>query len=435
MKTIEEMKAEIRSLTKEGKELLEADNPTKEAVVRSKEIMNEIAALEAEVEKQVELEEARANLEAQEARNNKPAERKVAPAQVETADRTPKIVVGGSDSKYFRNNREAYEVGMWAAATFAGNKKAQRWINDYAPQYETRAQSVSVDSAVVPTPLSSAIINLVKEYSVFPKLARNYPMTSNTLDIPRRGRHTTAYWTNEEASTTESQTSWNQVQLQANKLSGRTVFSREIVEDAVIDIMDFVVEDISSEMSKKIDEQGFNGTGSPFTGITTAIEADSGLDSHVTISTINTLAEVTNTHLTTLMSGLPSYARRNAKWICSREAADQVFGRLKAAGGGHTTQTLSGGLGDQYLGYEIVISDVMPYAADLDGQVMLMFGDMSQSSAFSVRSGLDFIVDPYSKAQTGQIVITAHQRVALNNHSLGNDHDDSPVQALVGSAS
>lgn len=432
MKDIDLLKGEIREKTLSAQDIINADSPTKEDLAKYDEVMAEVRSLKEKLENQEAIEKRRLELDAEVAKLEKKEERKTQ-AQPLEVDGKAKVEVRGKKSSYFDSSYAAYECGQWLAAQVLNDQKAQRWINTHT-NYEIRAQSVGTDSSLVPTPLSSTIINLRDEFGTFPRYAQRYTMTSNTLDVPKRGQKSSAYWVDEATNVTESSTRWSQVSLTAKKIGAYSVLSREISEDAVIDLADFVARDIAMQLAEEIDTQGWMGTGSPFTGLVTAIEANAALGAHVTIDTVDQFSEVTATHLTTLMANLPSYARRGAAWYVSPEGASLIFDRLKISGGGHTSTTLSGATGENFMGFPVRVIESFPSSTgSLDNEVLCVFGRVDMSSIYAERSGLEIIVDPYTLSQSGQVQMTALQRVSMAPaHSLGTTHEDSPVVALVG---
>ena len=345
----------------------------------------------------------------------------------------------------------AYRAGLWARATLFNDQRAQQRCLDLGVRLDIRNAMSTTSNPdggfLVADEMAQAIIDLREAYGVFRKLARVWPMGSDTMMIPRRAGGITIGQVGENPSSAISQSTptFGQVQLVAKKAGGLSLLSSEIAEDAVIDLADWIANEFAYAFALFEDQCAFIGDGtSTYLGIrglgnlftTTggsgggqlvgAVDAASGHD---------TFAEIDNADLTTLMGKLPEYARMNAKWICSAVAADVVFGRLAAIAGGNNTQTLREGVGLSYLGYPIVISQVCPTSTgDLSDLPMLYFGDLSKSSALGDRRQLRVFPSEHRYMDTDQIGIRGTTRFDVVHHDVGDTTTGNagPVVALVG---
>ena len=138
--------------------------------------------------------------------------------------------------------------------------------------------------------------------------------------------------------------------------------------------------------------------------------------------------------LTSVMGGPSQYAiGSGAKFLCSALAKSIVFGRLKATAGGNTVQSLGGAPNDDYLGYPIVTSEVMPaVTSTLVNKVMILFGRFDMAASIGTRRGIEMqtLVERY--AELGLIGVLATERVDINVHDLGSTTVKGPVAAAYG---
>jgi HK97 family phage major capsid protein len=122
---------------------------------------------------------------------------------------------------------------------------------------------------LVPEEMMNEIIVLRETYGVFRKECRVVPMGRDTLNWPRRTGGLTAYFMARRRRITESSASFDNVNLTAKKLGALTKLSTEIAEDAVINIADYIVDEIAYAFASKEDDCGFNGDGtSTYGGMT-----------------------------------------------------------------------------------------------------------------------------------------------------------------------
>ena len=132
------------------------------------------------------------------------------------------------------------------------------------------------------------------------------------------------------------------------------------------------------------------------------------------------------------MGALPGFTP-NPKFYCSRMCEAMVFGRLKAAGGGNTIETLSGAIRQTYLGVEIVTSEVLPkVATSLDNRAMILYGDMSQAATLGDRRGISIATSSDRYFELDQIAIKATERVAIVVHDYGTTSVKGPILGLIG---
>jgi HK97 family phage major capsid protein len=335
--------------------------------------------------------------------------------------------------------KNAYRSGQWLAATMFGNEKAAQYCRDNGIGVQ-KAQSEGVNTAggfLVEGEMEKTIIDLREEYGTFRGFSTVRPMASDTQSQPRRTGGLTAYWLAEAALATESQKSWDNVSLVAKKLMCYSLISSELSEDAFINVADDLANEMAYAFAVAEDAAGWNGDGtSTYGGIrgirskiidgthtASAIDAASGHD---------TFAEYDATDLVTIMSKLPKYARRNARWYTSTVGFDLVFQRLTAAAGGNSIMTLGQGLGFSYLGYPIVIDQTLPTATtDISDTAVMFFGDLAQATLMGTRRGITVKTSEHFKFTNDQIAITGTERVDINVHSLGDNTTAGPIIALV----
>ncbi len=356
---------------------------------------------------------------------------------------------GPVDSDGFDAEERAYRSGMFILAALLkghpAHETARAWCleNGMAPNLKAQAEGVNTAGGfLVPTQFETAIIDLREEYGMFRQECRMVPMGSDSMTIPRRSGGVTAYWVGENSQITASQKGWGQVSLVAKKLGALTLMSTELAEDAVISIADDLAQEMAYAFAQAEDDAGWNGTGaSTYGGITGvkvklggvigsgqfagAVDAASGHD---------TFAEIDASDLATLMSKLPKYAEKSAKWYASMPAWNLVFQRLMAAAGGVTIQELSGGKPKRsYLGYDVVIDQTLPTSTgDLSDLPMLYFGDLSLAARMGERRGVRVKTSDDRYFEYDQIGVQATERVDIVVHDVGDATTAGPIVALIG---
>lgn len=352
----------------------------------------------------------------------------------------------------------AFASGMWTIANLfpqnhAMKFRATRWCAEHQNVlYNALSTSVpSTGGNLVPDVLSQTIIDLREKYGIFRQWCDVVPMPSDTYVIPRRTTSVTPYWIGEGAALTASDPAWDNISLVAKKLTAFTKVSSELSEDAVVNIMDWLTMDIGQQLAYEEDRVGFNGTGldtdGGINGLLNKVQGSTVTASFVVVPTAthNTFAELDATDLMTLMAAVPQYALDGAAFFTSQSGASLVFGRLMAAAGGNTQQSLSAenisadrarGIVGYYQGYPIVVSQVLPTESTTKTNLpMLAFGNLSKAAVLGERRSVNFQTDQSVYFASDQLAIKATARLDINVHSLGNTSTAGPIVVLKGGSS
>ncbi len=356
--------------------------------------------------------------------------------------RIPAVAKRTGKLKAFRGahaEERAYRSGMWARATLFRSERAFDWClrNGIDIRNAQSEGDNSAGGALVPEDFSQAIIDLREEYGVFRQNTYVEPMGSDTMLIPRRKGGATAYYVGEGTQVTESATSWDNIRLTAKKLASLVRFSTEVDEDAIISFADRLAMEIAYAFANAEDLAGFTGDGTStyggIRGITNYLTTANGYGGvGNAASGHDTMAEIDATDLQTCMSKLPQYARKGAKWFCSSVAFDLIFGRLMANAGGNTIRDVEAGYTPMYLGYPIVISQVLPTSTGtINGTPVLLFGNLNLTAAMGDRRGIRIRPSDQRYLEYDQLALLATQRFDIVNHDLDSS-TAGPMAALCG---
>lgn len=351
-----------------------------------------------------------------------------------------------STLKNFRGENaveRAHRFGQFALATLWGSNKAFEWCRNNGIILE-RAQSEGVNSAggfLVPEEFTFDIIDLRDSYGMFRRLCQVMPMGRDTINVPRRTGGLTAYAVGEGGGITQSQASWDNVKLTANKWGVLTLMSSELDEDAAVNIGDILVGEMAYAFAITEDTAGFAGDGSGtyhgikgFTkyfndGVGSLVGAVDAASNH------DTFAEIDSTDLALLMGKLPQYVyvRGRPAFYCSQLAWALVFQRLIMASGGISKDDATGRVVHQYLGFPVEITPSLPaVTTDLSDQAMILFGDIGLAATFGNRRGMAVARSTEYKFAEDQIAIKATERFDINVHDIGTSSVAGPVVALMG---
>ena len=334
----------------------------------------------------------------------------------------------------------AYRAGMWAMAVIHDNPRARRWCRDHDVQMRVASSAaIGTGGAVVPDEMSMAIIDLREEYGVARRICDVVTMASDTQKIPRRTGGVTAYFVGDNTATTESDKSWDQVELVARELSALSRIPMSYVEDAAIDVAEDLAREMAYAFVEKEDDCLVNGDGtSTYGGIVGlrpklvdgthtvgAIDATSGTD---------TIPEVDGDDLDAVRAVLPAYADANAKWLVHKAFKNRVHDAITRAAGGNTMETLAGKPRPAYLGDEIVVSQKMPgaLATNYNNLCMALYGDFEKGVTLGDRRGFVVQVLRERYAEYRQLGVIGWERFDIVAHDLGDTSVAGPIVGLIG---
>lgn len=334
-----------------------------------------------------------------------------------------------------RAEEQAYRVGQFILASMFENEKAAGWCRENGIIL-TRAQSEGVNSAggwLVPEEMMASIIDLRETYGVFRRSAQVIPMGRDTMNWPRRTGGVTAYFVAEGVAPTESTATWDNVNLTAKKLAALVRISTELGEDAIINVADWITNEIAYAFASKEDDCGFSGDGtSTYGGIRglSPLFLDTTHTAGLFTATGHaTFDAITATDISSTMALLPYYALPGAKFYCSQYAFALMFERLVAAAGGNSIATLNGEVQYRYLGVPIVISQKMPSTTPT-GTIGLYYGDLAKAAAMGERRQVNIMRSEHRYFDTDQIGLLGTERVDINVHDVGSTTVAGPIVAM-----
>lgn len=245
----------------------------------------------------------------------------------------------------------------------------------------------SAGGFLVPEEFAAEVNRVVEDFGLVPKLARKFPMSTDTLNVPRLASSVTVYYPGEATAGTASQPVFEQVVLASKTLVGITPMSNELLADANVSVVDLLVELFAEAIGGMLDQQGFAGTGSPFTGIlvdsgVTVVQPANGTGAS-TFTGASTPAQAR-----TLISNVKPWALQGAAFIMHRT----VWGLMQvvepSAGAGYAisaanpvltgaamTQGYPNAMAGTLWGYPVYLSDKMPSTTAVSTKYII-FGNL-----------------------------------------------------------
>lgn len=435
--SMEKIKAESREIAEKIDNLraVESDDA---AVIEQRDadlgtLMQRAEELEVEAEAAAKVLEARAKLDAIVNR----CSALDAPRQVEAREvEKPRAVQYAGRLRHFQNAEQAYRCGQFIAGYVLGDASARDWCerNDVY----TRAMGGSSSTkggAFVDDVLSQTLIRNVEEKNEVYNEMQRFPMSSDTLLVPKRTGGFSGAWIAENAEISTSDATASQVQLVAAKYAVGVKVANELLADSVIDLSQMVVQEFTTAYTAALTEAVVNGDGtSTYGSITGILDSTGGILAAGSAGTIHTTdagnnlpTEVTVDDFTALLALAPRYALDNAKFICSPYVYHQVMQRLDLAQG---VSSLQVGAGPSFLGYDVVLSQAMPGSAAGAGDCIVLFGDFSRAGAFGIRRDFEIKSSSDRYVEFDQTALFGSLRATAVWHDLGSASAVGPVVGL-----
>jgi HK97 family phage major capsid protein len=339
-------------------------------------------------------------------------------------------------------DERAYRFGMFCLGVYGKKSAVEFCAKQGIPLVDdvhakTQRENVNASSGfLVPDEFQNDLIDLREQYGVFRQNARVVPMASDTRSDPRRVNGVTAYFVGESSAATLSDKSWDRVRMTAKKLMVLTKYSNELNEDAVLNIGDDLAGEIAYAFALKEDQCGFSGDGTStyggIVGVTNALlnvfpGTPANVMGLVTASGSGYAASYGSIALADfnrVVSTLPEYADvpGEAKWYCSKFFWGTVMQKLAtAAGGNRVADIVNGALVKTFLGYPVVVSQVLPKTSAVN-QVACLFGNLRMAASLGDRRQTTIQMSEHAlnAFEQDEVVIRGTERFDIVVHDVGD---------------
>lgn len=334
----------------------------------------------------------------------------------------------------------AYQAGLWVAATMYGHTPSRQSYQERYGEINAVLSTVNNSGAAyfVPDVVETSVIELVEQFGVFRRYAELVPMASDTQTEPRWTGGQPAYFVSEGQAPTESDPSWDKVGLTAKNLACFGKMSRNLNEDAIINLGDKWAMAAAVSFAEKEDDCGFNGDGTStygnIAGLRTKVIDSANAASLHTATGEATLGALTVGTFESVIGKLPEYPGISPVWFCHKEVFHASMGRLKRTAGGVSMQEMTEGGTPTYAGYPVVFSQKMPKAASVTtGVTGILFGDLSMAAKFGDRRGRTFETGLDGNDFSKQLLsMLCTERFDINCHTIVDPRNSSNAGPIIG---
>ena len=336
--------------------------------------------------------------------------------------------------KNFKTNDEAFRFGSWALACI-GFKKSAQWCTDngIVTKIANMEGNNSAGGFIVPDEFENSIVTLRESFGVIRNHARVVPMSSDIKRMPRRASNLTASFVGEASTASQTNGTFDQINLVAKKSMVLTKFSSELSEDAVVNFADDLAGEMAYAQAKLEDQCAFIGDSTSTYGGITGLATAVGSAGVSTAASSHTFSTIDLADIQAAFAKLPQYADNgNAKIYCHKAVWNSVFLRLAYVSGGNNAVDLLTGSGQlSFAGYPVVLCQAMNSTTG-NGAIACHFGDMSQAVYFGDRrqTAVDFSNSALTSFETDMLCYRATTRWDLVCANVGDTTNAGSIVTL-----
>lgn len=354
----------------------------------------------------------------------------------EPADR---IFVRQAKLRAFKNEREAYQAGMWYRSIVSrlynrDDKEADLFCMRHGMDISNTSYegSGAAGGYLVPPQISQTIIDVRERVGIARQVCQIQPMTGDMVSIPKRSGGLTVYYPNELQTMTDSDKTWQQIALAAQKRSVVSKISQELVDDALISIVDNVVSEQAYALALREDLELCNGDGTSTYGGVTGLRTAIGTAGVYTCDANENLwSEIDLEDVMATMAKLPDRFHRSPVWLCSTNFYFAVFARLLATAGGVGLSELQNGDGNRrsFFGVPVLTTAAMP-TTDADSTIHALFGQFDMAVILGDRTGIRMGRDESLGFLSDYTTLKATSRYDMKVHEPGDSSNAGAYVAL-----
>jgi HK97 family phage major capsid protein len=396
---------EIATLVEAQGKAWEEFKSTNDALLKAKADGKAIGDLEAKLSKVSaeldKIEEFKANVEAELAKNNRPTFSK---ADTDLAAETK-----GFNLQRRANSQAGTRVDDIDTETYANYKSAywnllRKGNADMLEPNERKALQAGVDSDggyLLPEETTGRIVKKVYELSPIRQIANVITISTNSLEGINDLDEAACGWTTEIGTRSDSSTpTVGKYAIEAFEMYAMPKVTQKLLDDAAIDIESWLMNKVADKMART-ETDAFvvgNGVGKPrgFTDYTTAATGDATRAWGVIESQKSGKnGGFTNfDYLFDLEAAFKTAYLANARFVTNRAVVSELRKAKNATTNEYFLQPGVAGMPATFMGYPITICQNMPTLTT--GSKSLYFGDFREAYQIVDRIGIRTLRDPYT---------------------------------------
>jgi HK97 family phage major capsid protein len=277
-------------------------------------------------------------------------------------------------------------------------EKEERAFVEFVREGRATNLPQGTNGVVIPKTISNRIIDKVKNLSPILSKATIYEL-EGALSIPVYDftQHTTAYQGAEFTAITASAGTFTSVDLNGFVIGSLALISKKLVNNAQIDVLPFIINEISKSIANFLENELVNGAGTNMKGLAQNTNTFAGATTLV----------ITPQELINMKAKLPQVYQADAAWIMHPDTLAYLQGLTAGAGNNMLLfgNDLSNDGGLTLLSKPVYLSDNMPKYTTVNAK-SIHFGDYS-GLAVKITKGVEMQVLMEKYADQYAVGVTA----------------------------
>lgn len=282
---------------------------------------------------------------------------------------------------------------------------------------------------LVPAELHAGIMRIAETVGLVARDASRFPMGSDQLDVPRyTGSALSGEYIGEDEEASETAVSFGDAKLLAKTWAVVFRVGNTLLQDATVDVADWLLSMAAEGMSYRLDKEGFIGgtfTGSPFVGIL----GSSDVTTHTMASGSTSFGDFSIGEASDVIGSVPTSALSDGAFYFHRTVWAKIRAKKDSTSGEYEFQQYQlanlrkeSGIAPvgEILGYPVYTTDVLPAFSDSAVSTKFgVFGNLKLGLFYGDRSPVE-ISKSDSATVGGKSVFLANQTAirVLHRHAL-----------------
>jgi len=258
---------------------------------------------------------------------------------------------------------------------------------------------------LVPDEYAAEILAFARLNSVALRDCRIMPMGTDVKRVPAEASGVTVAWEDDDTSAfDESNPQVTEVVLTAKRVGAFTVATNDLLDDSSVDIVSWLTGLFAEALGQEMDNQVFAGTGSPTSGLTTAICGYSVLTS-------GSISTITGTNLSSMIAKLSANKLAGSKFYMHRNIFHYIR-TMKTSDNQFIFGPIGASVPNTIWEYPYEIVEKMPYT-DGTKRPIVLFGNLQRYLIGVRRQANSLDVDPYGLFKYAQTQFRIYWRIAF----------------------
>lgn len=242
-------------------------------------------------------------------------------------------------------------------------------------------------SYLVPEIIAAEILRIPEDPSALMGQVRTMPMNVRKISFPRKLTGAEFTWvTNEITAKTETNPTFDNVDLECETAAAWIAFTDEMREDSLVDLGSYFTDLYREAWVTAFDTQCLNSDSAPFTGVL----QNTGCNVLSMGAGMSAFENVKINDLLNLVAKLTTQAKRNGSKFIMHTTILDIFKKLKNDDGDYIWQAPAGTTPGTIAGYGYILSDAMPDATQSAASTAFVAFGNPKNIIHGNRVGMEF---------------------------------------------